>query len=85
MAGSGLRPLLEKVCASNTVTYVLTGKAYERAVCGHLLVEAGLNTMLTATALGISSPTASQQQLHVASDQEPIDDVYTECDHSVSG
>ena len=53
MAGSGLQYLLEQVYAGTTVKHMLTGKAYSRAVRGHLLVAAALHTMITAMALNI--------------------------------
>jgi len=45
MTGSGLRSLLEQINASNTVTHMMTGKAYERAFRGHVLVDAVFNTI----------------------------------------
>ncbi len=53
MGGSGLQQLLEQVYAGNTVSHMLTGKAYDRAVRGHLLVDAALNTIITAKAFGL--------------------------------
>lgn len=44
MTGSGLQGVLEVVYASNTVGHMLSGKAVSRAVRGHLLVDAALNT-----------------------------------------
>ena len=48
MAGSGLQEALELVFAPNAVIHILSGKAYDRAVRGHLLVDAALNALLTA-------------------------------------
>ena len=48
MRGSGLQELLEVIYASNSVGHMLSGKAISRAVRGHLLVDAALNTMLVA-------------------------------------
>ena len=50
MAGSGLQEALELVFAPNAVIHMLNGKAYDRAVRGHLLVDAALNALLTAEA-----------------------------------
>ena len=50
MAGSGLQELLEVVFAGNAVRHILTGKAISRAVRGHMLVDAALNTILVAKA-----------------------------------
>ena len=52
MAGSGLRSLLEQIYAANTVTYMMTGKAYKRAFREHMLVDAALNTMLANKSFG---------------------------------
>lgn len=46
MAGSGLQEVLELVYAKNAVGHMLTGKAVARAVRGHFLVDAALNTLL---------------------------------------
>jgi len=56
MAESGLKELLELAYASNAVDHMLTGKAISRAVRGHLLVCAVLNTLLFAAAFGIPVP-----------------------------
>ena len=48
MAGSGLQEDFEVVYAGNTVSHILTGKAISRAVHGHMLVDAALNTILIA-------------------------------------
>ena len=57
MAGSGLQELLEVVFAGNAVRHILTGKAISRAVRGHMLVDAALNTILVAKAYHIPLPT----------------------------
>ena len=46
MAGSGLQELLDVVLAGNALRHMLTGKAISRAVRGHVLVDAALNTIL---------------------------------------
>ena len=56
MSKSGLKELIELEYASNAVVHMLTGKAIARAVRGHLLVDAALNTLLFAVALGIPVP-----------------------------
>ena len=56
MAESGLKELLELVYASNAVDHILTGKAIARAVRGHFLVDAALNTLIYAAALQVSIP-----------------------------
>ena len=50
MAGSGLQEALELVFAPNAVIHMLSGKACDRAVRGHFLVDAALNALLTADA-----------------------------------
>ena len=53
MSGSGLQSVLEQVYASNFAIQILSGKAYDRVVRGHLLVASALNTIITETCLGI--------------------------------
>ena len=50
VAGSNLKELLEVIYASYAVDNFLTGKVISRAVRGHMLVDAALNTMLIAMA-----------------------------------
>lgn len=50
MKDSGLRTLLELVYGPNTVNHILAGKAYERAVRGHFLVDAALNALIVKKA-----------------------------------
>ena len=42
MEGSGLRGALEEIYAPNTVFHMFTGKAYSRALRGHLLAASSL-------------------------------------------
>jgi hypothetical protein len=46
MAGSGLVEVLECCYGSNTVCHMISGKAYDRAIRGHLLIESALHTIL---------------------------------------
>lgn len=46
MTGSGLQELLELPYASNNVSHIFTGMAVSRAVCGHLLIDTTLSTIL---------------------------------------
>ena len=62
MAGSGLQELLEVVYAGNTVPHMMTGKAVSRAVRGHMLVDAALNTILVADAYNVPVPTKDTVQ-----------------------
>eukprot|EP00794_Sanderia_malayensis_P014576 gene14576-16078_t len=54
MNGSGLKEALEVVYAENAVTHMLTGRAVQRAVQGHLLVDATLNDLILAQAYDMS-------------------------------
>jgi len=78
MSGSGLRSVLELVYAENTVTHMLSGKAYDRAIRGHLLVDAALNTLLSERILGTLVPTGSQAKddgpQGTVGDDEPSED-----------
>lgn len=46
MAGTGLDVVLAQVYAENSVTHMLSGKAYARALRGHFLVDSALNAIL---------------------------------------
>jgi len=86
MSGSGLRSVLELVYAENTVTHMLSGKAYDRAIRGHLLVDAALNTLLAERILGTLVPTCSQvnkddgPQGTVGDDQSSEDEIMQSTD-----
>lgn len=45
MEKSGISSILEQVYGENAVIHMLTGKAYSRAVRGHFIVDAALNTV----------------------------------------
>jgi hypothetical protein len=62
MGGSGVQELFGVVYADNTLGYMPSGKATSRAVRGHLLTDAALNTMLAAKALGIDAPQVDPEQ-----------------------
>ena len=55
MLGSGLQE--HNVRWQCCTTYMLTGKAISRAVRGHILIDAALNTILVAKAYYIPLPT----------------------------
>ncbi len=59
MSSSGLQHILELVYTPNAVVHMLTGKAIARAVRAHLLVDAALNGLLLANALGAPLPSQS--------------------------
>ena len=46
MEGSGLRRALESVYVPLTVGYMMTGKAYTRAVRGHMMSESAVLSLL---------------------------------------
>ena len=46
MTGSGLDGILKLIYAENVVPYMLNGKAYSRAIRGHLLVAASLYALM---------------------------------------
>ena len=46
MEKSGLTELLEQIYGENTVQHILTGKAYSRALRGHLIADTGLNALI---------------------------------------
>ena len=51
MCGSGLQELLEVTYAQNAIGHMMSGKAVSRALRGHLLVNAALNTLVASKAL----------------------------------
>lgn len=53
MEGSGLREILEKVYASNTVTHIMSGKAVSRAIRAHFLLDSALSKLLLYEYCGI--------------------------------
>lgn len=57
MSGTGLAEVLETVYAENAVKAMMTGKAISRAIRGHLLVYAALQTMLIANTYNLPLPT----------------------------
>jgi hypothetical protein len=46
MENSGLSDVLEKIYGENAVHHMLTGKAYSRALRGHLIVDSALNSLI---------------------------------------
>ena len=59
MSGCGLQDVLEQLYASNAVTHILSGKAVERAIRGHFLIDAALNAMLISKAFDVNLSTIS--------------------------
>ena len=56
MAGSGLKDILQLIFADNTVSHMLTGKALERALRGHFLVDTAINSLLVSKTFGVRLP-----------------------------
>ena len=56
MEVSGLEYLLGQVYADSTVKHMISGKAYARAMRGHLLVTSALHTIMTSMALNTPLP-----------------------------
>ena len=46
MSGSGLQEVVETVYAPNAVTHMMSGKAIQRAIRGHMLVDNALTVLL---------------------------------------
>ncbi len=74
MSASGLQHILELVYAPNAVVHMFIGKAIARAVRAHLLVDAALNCLLLANALGAPLPSQSigeyEEKIEAISDSE---------------
>ena len=71
MAGSGLQEVLELVYAKNAVGHMLTGKTAARAVRGHFLVDAALNTLLVCNTFTIPLPVDTRVDDAVQTTDEP--------------
>ena len=80
MAGSGLQELIKVVFTGNAVRLMLTDQAISRAVHGHMLVNAALNTNLVAKAYHIPLPTkeTDEPKRDTASTDPENDDVETD-------
>ncbi len=61
--------VLEQIYASNVVSHMLSGKAVERAIRGHFLVDATLNTMLVSKAFHIYMSAINQPHELKSSEQ----------------
>ena len=62
MAASGLTEVLEVMYAENTVKHIVSGKAMSRAIRGHLMILAALNTILLANAYNLPLPTYTEAE-----------------------
>ena len=66
---SGLKEALQLVFTPNAVIHMLSGKAYDRAVRGHLLVDAALNALFTANSFNFPAPLIHHQYTDRAEEQ----------------
>ena len=66
MAGSGLSEALESCYGCNTVTHMMTGKAYARAIRGHILMESALYSILLTDLEEFLFHADDAENLHVA-------------------
>jgi hypothetical protein len=80
MAGAGLQEVLETVYASQAVNHMLIGKAVERALRGHLLVEKALYALIISNHTGMALPVMKQTVDHNEVSHETIDS----CENSTS-
>ena len=56
MTEAGLKDLFSVVYAENTVPHRLSGKAIDRAIRGHTLVELALHALISADIFDINQP-----------------------------
>lgn len=71
MEGSGLQDTLEMIYAPNTVLQIISGKAYSRAIRGHILTDWALNTLLFTELYGTEdgADSADTEKIFSASDE----------------
>ena len=72
MDGSGLDEVLEQVYAANVVPHMLSGKAYARALRGHMLVHAALYKIIFDALL--QSDLLSTNNLNILASFSPEED-----------
>ena len=56
IAGSGLQEALETIYAEKVVCHMLSGKAVDRAICGHMLVDTALHALLVEKIFNVPLP-----------------------------
>ncbi len=66
---SGLQETLENIYVEQVVTHILSGKAVNRAIRGHVLVDTALHSLLAENTFGFplpleGSPTDSTDEEH---------------------
>ena len=72
MNASGLREALELVYAENAVDYILNGKAYARAIRGHTLIYAVLNSMILCEAYDFMSHENEESNMITLSERDDV-------------
>lgn len=80
MAGAGLQEVLETLYASQAVNHMLSGKAVERALRGHLLVEKALYALIISNHTGMDLPVMKQDVDQNATSREANE----RCENSTS-
>ena len=66
MKGSGLEEVLEMAYGPNAVTYMISGKAVSRSLCGHFLVASALVNKLMMSVVPSENPNESEDVLKEA-------------------
>ena len=86
MSGSGLNEVMQTVYAANSVVHMLSGKAVQRAIRGHMLIDNALTVLLIESAFlrtnditdyqNIPSCSKDSSGLDHSSDDEPVPEIY---------
>jgi len=71
MRGSGLEEVFELLYGTKTLEHVMTGKAYVRAIHGHMIVHSALTNMLLQRLM----PDANSETVDSVAAHEPIEDL----------
>ena len=66
---SGLQKALEIIYSANTVIYMLSAKAYSRAIQGHFLMDSALNTIITSKTFEINPCVCEEQYESLESEE----------------
>ena len=72
MENSGLTNVLEQIYGVNTVQHMLSGKAYSRALRGHLIVDTSLNTLIARDKLDTRKVISYLQEINPFSNSDSI-------------
>ncbi|XP_069109699.1 uncharacterized protein [Argopecten irradians] len=74
MGNSGLHETLETVFASNAVGHMMSGKAVQRALRGHFLVDTALHAILLSSIYDITLPMGKEETNNEDSRNEHLND-----------